>query len=153
LQTFLDERMDLALTAVSLAPLQPSLGHLRNIARRLPDGIRRSDSMQRDEPVPLRCRQDRAMLDTSGNHDYSPSMKITVDLSDSDLKEICRVTGEKKKGPAIRKLVIDALMMKRRQELGQKFIDGEWGVELDGFKQAQAADREADRKAAQRGRK
>jgi hypothetical protein len=27
-------------------------------------------------------------------------MKITVELSDSEVEEICRLTGEKKKGPA-----------------------------------------------------
>ena len=71
-------------------------------------------------------------------------MKITVELSDSDLKEICRVTGERKKGPAIRKLVTDALLLKRREKLAQKFIDAEWGVELKGFEAAQDADRHAD---------
>ncbi len=66
-------------------------------------------------------------------------MKITVDISDSDIREVCLVTGEKKKGPAIRKLVADALMLKRREKLAQKFIDGEWGVELNGFEAAQAS--------------
>jgi hypothetical protein len=71
-------------------------------------------------------------------------MRITVELSDSDLKEVCRVTGEKKKGPAIRKLVADALMLKRREEIAQKFIAGEWGVELKGFEAGKAADKRAD---------
>ena len=79
-------------------------------------------------------------------------MKISVDISDSDLKEICRVTGEKKKGPAIRKLVADALLLKRREKLAQKFIDGEWGVELKGFEAAQAADRQADSRGEKRWR-
>jgi hypothetical protein len=35
------------------------------------------------------------------------------------------VTGERKKGPAIRKLVTDALLLKRREKLAQKFIDAE----------------------------
>ena len=72
---------------------------------------------------------------------YYHSMKITVELSDSDIKEICRVTGEKKKGPAIRKLVEDALMHKRRERLAQKFIDGEWSAELKGAEESRAADR------------
>ena len=71
-------------------------------------------------------------------------MKITVELPDSEIKEICRVTGERKKGPAIRKLVADAMMLKRREILARKFIEGEWGVELKGFEEAQAADKEAD---------
>jgi hypothetical protein len=80
-------------------------------------------------------------------------MKITVELSDSDISEICRVTGEKKKGPAIRKLVTDALMLKRREKLAQKFIDGEWGVDLKGFEAAQTADREAESQGEKRWRK
>ncbi len=67
-------------------------------------------------------------------------MKITVEFPDSEVKEICRVTGEKKKGPAIRKLVGEALMLKRREALAQKFIRGEWGVELKGFEEARAAE-------------
>lgn len=70
-------------------------------------------------------------------------MKVTVELSDSELKEICRFTGEHKKGPAIRKLVVDALMMKRREEIAGKFISGKWGVKLTGFEASRAADRKA----------
>jgi hypothetical protein len=67
-------------------------------------------------------------------------MKITVDISDSDLKEVCSVTGEKKKGPAIRKLIADALQLKRREKLVRKFISGEWGVELKGLEEGMALD-------------
>jgi hypothetical protein len=80
-------------------------------------------------------------------------MKITVELPDSDVKEICRVTGESKKGPAIRKLVTNALMLKRREKLAQKFITGEWGVELKSFEEAQAADQQADSQGGERWRK
>ena len=77
-------------------------------------------------------------------------MKVTVEFPDSDLKEICRVTGERKKGPAIRKLVLDALMMKRREEVANKFISGEWGAELAGFEAGRAAGRaSAKTRAAQ----
>jgi hypothetical protein len=71
-------------------------------------------------------------------------MKITVEFPDSEIKEICRVTGERKKGPAIRKLVADALMLKRREALAEKFISGEWGVELKSFEAGQAVDQQAD---------
>jgi hypothetical protein len=60
-------------------------------------------------------------------------MKITIEISDSEIKEICRMTGERRKAQAVRKLVADALMLKRRERLAQKFIDGVWGVELKGF--------------------
>ena len=73
-------------------------------------------------------------------------MKVTVDLPDADLKEICFFTGETKKGPAIRKMVTDALMMKRRQQLAQKFISGEWEVELSGFEAGQTKDRHINEK-------
>lgn len=71
-------------------------------------------------------------------------MKITVEISDFQIKEVCRVTGERKKGPAIRKLVEAALVGKRRQELAERFLSGEWGVELKGFEAGQSADRRAD---------
>ena len=80
-------------------------------------------------------------------------MKITIEISDSDLKEICRVTGEKKKGPAIRKLVTDALLLKRREKLAQKFIASEWGVGLKGFEETQAADQQAEYQGESRWRK
>jgi hypothetical protein len=73
-------------------------------------------------------------------------MKITVELSDSELKEICRITGEHKKGPAIRKLVVDALIMRRREEIAKKFVSGEWGVKLTGLEASRAADRDSAKK-------
>jgi hypothetical protein len=76
-------------------------------------------------------------------------MKITVEITDSELREICQVTGERKKGPAIRKLVADALQMKRRERFVKKFLSGEWGVELKGFEEAQLADRKAAKRLAQ----
>lgn len=80
-------------------------------------------------------------------------MKVTVELSDSEVKDICRVTGERKKGPAIRKLVVDALMMRRRQEIAGKFISGAWGVRLEGFEKSRTADRaDAKKRGAKRGR-
>ena len=83
---------------------------------------------------------------------YDTNMKITVDVPDSELKEICRVTGIKKKGPAIRKLVEEALALKRREQLVRKFISGKWGAELKGFEQAQAIDARAESNRADRWR-
>jgi len=76
-------------------------------------------------------------------------MKITVELSDSELREIRQVTGERKKGPAIRKLVAEALQMKRRESMVKKFLSGEWGVELKGFEEGQLADRQHAERIAQ----
>jgi hypothetical protein len=79
-------------------------------------------------------------------------MKITVELSDSDLKEVCRVTGERKKGPAIRKLVADALRLKQRAALAQNFISGKWGVEFKGLEDGKADERRKSAAAARRWR-
>ena len=76
---------------------------------------------------------------------YNRDMKITVEIPDSDIKEICHFAGERKKGPAIRKLVEAALMMKRRELVAGKFLSGVWGVELKGFEGGRAADQQSDR--------
>ena len=79
-------------------------------------------------------------------------MKITVELSDSELKEVCRLTGQSKKGPAIRMLIVDTLMLKRRERLAEKFISGEWGVGLVAFESSVAAERGAEVKRAKKWR-
>ena len=43
----------------------------------------------------------------------------------------------------------DAATMKRRRELADKFVSGEWGVELAGFEASQQADRRSAKKRAQ----
>ncbi len=80
-------------------------------------------------------------------------MKISIELSDSEVKEICRVTGEKKKGTAIRKLVQDALILKRRASMTENFISGKWGVELAGFEAAQAVEKRKSEAQAKAWRK
>ena len=68
-------------------------------------------------------------------------MKISVELSDEELRDVIRFTGEKQKGPAIRKLVVDALMLRRRAASTEKFMSGEWSAELKGFEKLRALDR------------
>ncbi len=68
-------------------------------------------------------------------------MKISVELTEDELREISRVTGIEKKGPAIRKLVVDALQLQRRAEISAKFLSGEWFAELGGYEESKAADR------------
>ena len=75
-------------------------------------------------------------------------MKITVEISDSELNEIRHFTGESKKGPAIRKMVVDALMLKRRQAIGKNFISGKWGTDLPGFEKSRATERKQSRRQA-----
>jgi len=72
-------------------------------------------------------------------------MKVTVELSDSEMAEILDLTGERKKGPAIRRLMEEALQLRRRAQIAQRFLSGEWGVELENFE----ADQERERQRAQ----
>jgi hypothetical protein len=79
-------------------------------------------------------------------------MKISVEFSASEMDEIRRLTGESKKGPAIRKIVVDALMMKKREEIARRFISGEWSADLKGFEEGRRKDREkAERLESERG--
>ncbi len=68
-------------------------------------------------------------------------MKITVDLPEAELTEICEITGITKKGPAIRKLLADTLQAQRRAKIAGKFLTGQWSVELKDFEAAKATDR------------
>ena len=77
---------------------------------------------------------------------YSWVMKVTVDIPDADLADICRLTGESCEGPAVLRMVTDALMMKRREQIARKFVTGEWGVELEGWEADQEAERIANLK-------
>jgi hypothetical protein len=69
-------------------------------------------------------------------------MKVTVEVSDSELRDILELTGERKKGPAIRQLMEQALQLRRRQRMADRFLSGEWGVALDGFEQVQQRERQ-----------
>jgi hypothetical protein len=72
-------------------------------------------------------------------------MKVTVELSDQEMAEVLELTGERKKGPAIRRLMEEALKQRRRAQIAQKFLSGEWGVELETYE----ADQERERQRAQ----
>lgn len=68
-------------------------------------------------------------------------MKITVELPENELAEICEITGIKKKGPAIRKLLGDTLQGQRRARIANKFLTGQWSAELEGFESSKVAER------------
>jgi hypothetical protein len=57
-------------------------------------------------------------------------MKVTVEVSEDELKEILRVTRERRKGAAIRKLALEALMLKKRREMLDEVEAGKWSVDL-----------------------
>lgn len=77
-------------------------------------------------------------------------MKITVDIPDKDLRDIMRFTGEKKKGPAIAKLVATSLMLQRRRELSNEIASGKWSVDLPDWRQTRARERERSSKLWER---
>ena len=57
-------------------------------------------------------------------------MKVTVEISELDLKDILRFTGEKREGAAIRQLAMEALMLKKRREILDELEAGKWSVDL-----------------------
>ncbi|MFO0139112.1 MAG: hypothetical protein ACK535_14085 [Cyanobacteriota bacterium] len=69
-------------------------------------------------------------------------MKVTVELSDSEMAEILDLAGERKKGPAIRRLMDEALQQRRRAQNAQRFLSGEWGVELETYEEDQERERQ-----------
>lgn len=75
-------------------------------------------------------------------------MKVTVEHSDHEMAEILDRTGERKKGPAIRRLMAEALQQRRRAQIAQRFLSGEWGVELESFEADQQRDRQREQEWA-----
>jgi hypothetical protein len=69
-------------------------------------------------------------------------MKVTVELSDTEMAEILELTGERKKGPAIRRLMEEALQQHRRAQIAQRFLSGEWGVQLESYEADQERERQ-----------
>jgi hypothetical protein len=57
-------------------------------------------------------------------------MKVTVEMSENEIQEILKYSGERMKGPAIRRLAIDELNYRKRLEMNAKFRSGLWAVEL-----------------------
>jgi hypothetical protein len=57
-------------------------------------------------------------------------MKVTVEVSDSEMQDILKYSGEKKKGPAIRRLAVDELNYRKRLEMNKKFHSGQLGIDL-----------------------
>ena len=76
------------------------------------------------------------------------TMKVTVELSETEMAEILDLTGERKKGPAIRRLMEEALQQRRRAQIAQRFLSGEWGVELESYEADQARERQRDQESA-----
>jgi len=75
-------------------------------------------------------------------------MKVTVELSDTEMTEILELTGERKKGPAIRRLMEEALQQHRRAQIAQRFLSGEWGVQLESYEADQERERQRNQELA-----
>jgi len=71
-------------------------------------------------------------------------MKVPVELSDQEMAEVIELTGEREKGPAIRRLMAEALQQRRRSRIAERFLSGDWGVDLEGFEAEQERDRQRD---------
>ena len=71
-------------------------------------------------------------------------MKVTVELSEIEMAEILNLTGERKKGPAIRRLMEEALQQRRRAQIAQRFLSGEWVVQLESYEADQERERQRD---------
>ena len=69
-------------------------------------------------------------------------MKITVEIPEKDMKDILRFSGEKKKCPAIVKLVASQLMLRRRRELSDQVMAGKFRVALPDWKESRQRERE-----------
>jgi hypothetical protein len=71
-------------------------------------------------------------------------MKITVDVAEKDLKDILKFSKERKKGPAIAKLLTSALMLRRREEFCDQVMKGEIRIDFPEWETARHAERKAN---------
>ena len=51
-------------------------------------------------------------------------MRITVDIAETELQELLKLTGEKKKSSAVNKVVTDFLNRKKAREFGRLLREG-----------------------------
>ena len=70
-------------------------------------------------------------------------MKVTVDLSESEVNELHQFTGQFENETALRTFVSDALMLRRRESMAAKFISGTIGVELSDYEATQDLERKS----------
>lgn len=68
-------------------------------------------------------------------------MKITVEISEKDLRDVMRFSGAKKKGPAIAKFISHGLMLRRRRELADEVMAGNFRVELPDWEESRSRER------------
>ena len=54
-------------------------------------------------------------------------MKITIDIDDDVLQDAMRITGERKKGPAVVKAAKEYVRRQMAREFGRKLMEGDFG--------------------------
>ena len=54
-------------------------------------------------------------------------MKITIDIEDEVLQDAMRITGERKKGPAVVKAAKEFIRRQMAREFGRKLMEGDFG--------------------------
>lgn len=57
-------------------------------------------------------------------------MRITVDIDDATLKDLARITGERKKSPAVAKAVRDFVNRQKAREFGTLLREGAFDYPL-----------------------
>jgi Arc/MetJ family transcription regulator len=57
-------------------------------------------------------------------------MRITVDIDANDMKQIQKITGQKKKSPAVSQALADFLRMRERRAFIEKALAGETDYSL-----------------------
>lgn len=71
-------------------------------------------------------------------------MKVTVDISEKDLKDVFNFSKEHKKGPAISKFITSALMLCRREEFCDQVMNGTVRVDFPSWEATRLAERKAN---------
>ena len=65
-------------------------------------------------------------------------MRITIDIDEATLKEVEKITGEKKRSPAVARIVEEYVKRAQNKAFGQRLLDGEYDYphtneEIEGF--------------------
>ena len=56
-------------------------------------------------------------------------MKVTLEVDPKDMREMMRLSGEKRRSSAVAKFLLTSLQLSRRKEVLDKFLSGEWSTE------------------------
>ena len=57
-------------------------------------------------------------------------MKIAVEMTAAEIREMHKVTRQRRRGDAVRQLALEALKLKKRHALSDRILAREWSVDL-----------------------